>query len=121
MLVEGQVTGGAVQGLGGVLLEGFVYDQEGQLLTGSLMDYAMPRADDVPGLQLLHQVSPSPLNPLGVKGVGEGGAIAPPAAIANAVGDALAAFGAEFNATPVRVEDVVDAFSHGKGRFVASS
>jgi carbon-monoxide dehydrogenase large subunit len=107
MLVEGQVTGGAVQGLGGALLEGFVYDPQGQLLTGSLMDYAMPRADDVPGLQLLHQVSPSPLNPLGVKGVGEGGAIAPPAAIANAVGDALATFGAEFNVTPVRAEEVV--------------
>jgi carbon-monoxide dehydrogenase large subunit len=106
MLVEGQVTGGAVQGLGGAFLEGFVYDQEGQLLTGSLMDYAMPRADDVPGLELLHQVSPSPLNPLGVKGVGEGGAIAPPAAVANAVGDALAAFGMEFNATPVRPEEV---------------
>jgi carbon-monoxide dehydrogenase large subunit len=97
-----------VQGLGGAFLEGFVYDAEGQLLAGSLMDYAMPRADDGPGVTLLHQESPSPLNPLGVKGVGEGGAIAPPAAIANAVGDALAAFEVEFNATPVRAEDVVD-------------
>jgi len=66
----------------------------------------VPRADDVPDLELLHQVSPSPLNPLGVKGVGEGGAIAPPAAIANAVGDALAGFGREFNATPVGAEEV---------------
>jgi carbon-monoxide dehydrogenase large subunit len=107
MLVEGQITGGVVQGLGGALLEGFVYDEEGQLLTGSLMDYAVPRADDVPHLQLLHQVSPSPLNPLGVKGVGEGGAIAPPAAIANAVSDALAVFGAEFNSTPVTAQDIV--------------
>jgi carbon-monoxide dehydrogenase large subunit len=107
MLVEGQVTGGAVQGLGGALLEGFVYDEQGQLLTGSLMDYAMPRADDVPGLQLLHQVSPSPLNPLGVKGVGEGGAIAPPAAIANAAGDALVEIGAEFNVTPTKAEDLI--------------
>jgi carbon-monoxide dehydrogenase large subunit len=72
------------------------------------MDYAMPRADDVPGVMLLHQESPSPLNPLGVKGVGEGGAIAPPAAIANAMGDALTALGVEFNATPVRGEDVVE-------------
>jgi carbon-monoxide dehydrogenase large subunit len=113
MLVEGQIIGGAVQGLGGTLLEGFVYDAQGQLLTGSLMDYALPRADDVPGIRLLHQVSPSPLNPLGVKGVGEGGAIAPPAAIANAVSDALREFGAEFNATPVTAEDVVGVVAGG--------
>ena len=89
MLVEGQIVGGSIQGLGGALLEEFIYDQEGQLLTGSLMDYALPRASDSPSMQLLHQKSPSPLNPLGVKGVGEGGAVAPPSAIANAVCDAL--------------------------------
>jgi carbon-monoxide dehydrogenase large subunit len=116
MLVEGQVMGGVVQGLGGTLLEGFVYDAQGQLLTGSLMDYALPRAGDVPDIRVLHQVSPSPLNPLGVKGVGEGGAIAPPAAIANAVSDALAAFGAEFNATPVTAEDVVGVVAGGASR-----
>jgi len=115
MLVEGQIVGGTVQGLGGALFEEFVYDQQGQLLTGSLMDYALPRASDSPGMQLLHQEFPSPLNPLGVKGVGEGGAVAPPAAIANAVSDALSMFRAEFNATPVKPEHIVRAVAGGAG------
>jgi len=114
MLVEGQIVGGSVQGLGGALLEEFTYDEQGQLLAGSLMDYALPRASDSPNMQLLHQESRSLLNPLGVKGVGEGGAVAPPAAIANAVCDALAAFGAEFNATPVKPEHIVRAVGRGK-------
>jgi carbon-monoxide dehydrogenase large subunit len=109
MLVEGQIVGGAVQGLGGALLEDLVYDAEGQLLTGSLMDYRLPTASDVPTMQLIHMHSPSPLNPLGVKGVGEGGAIAPPVVIANAVCDALSAFNVEFNETPVRPEQIVRA------------
>ena len=114
MLVEGQIVGGSVQGLGGALYEEFVYDEEGQLLSGSLMDYALPRASDSPAMQLFHQESPSPLNPLGVKGVGEGGAVAPPAAIANAVADALSVFGAEFNATPVKPEHVVKAVANAR-------
>jgi aerobic carbon-monoxide dehydrogenase large subunit len=69
----------------------------------------VPTAGDVPRMALVHQHSPSPLNPLGVKGVGEGGAVAPPAAIANAVSDALSPFGAEFNATPIKPEQVVKA------------
>jgi carbon-monoxide dehydrogenase large subunit len=105
MLVEGQVMGGTVQGLGGILREAIAYDAAGQLLTGSLMDYALPAAGDIPALTVIHQQSPSPLNPLGVKGVGEGGAVAPPAVIANAVCDALA--GLELNATPVRPQDLV--------------
>ncbi len=109
LLVEGQIAGGTAQGLGGILFEDIVYDTEGQLLTGSLADYMVPTADDVPGMALIHQHSPSPLNPLGVKGVGEGGAVAPPAAIANAVADALAPFGAEFNATPIKPEQIVEA------------
>jgi carbon-monoxide dehydrogenase large subunit len=112
MLVEGQIVGGSVQGLGGALLEEFAYDNEGQLLTGSFMDYAMPRASDSPSMELFHQESRSPLNPLGVKGVGEGGAVAPPAAIANAVCDALAPFGVELNATPVKPEQIVRAVKH---------
>jgi carbon-monoxide dehydrogenase large subunit len=111
MLADGQIVGGTVQGIGGALLEEFIYDGQGQLLTGSLMDYALPRADDCPDFELIHQESPSPLNPLGVKGVGEGGAIAPPAAIANAVCDALATFKAEFNATPLKPEHVVKAMA----------
>jgi aerobic carbon-monoxide dehydrogenase large subunit len=102
MLVEGQIMGGTVQGLGGILGEAIVYDANGQLLSASLMDYALPTASDVPSIRIVHQHSPSTLNPLGVKGVGEGGAVAPPAAIANAVCDALAPFGVEINATPVR-------------------
>jgi carbon-monoxide dehydrogenase large subunit len=113
MLVEGQIMGGAAQGLGGVLCEAIVYDANGQLLSGSLMDYALPIAVDIPAMRIIHQHSPSPLNPLGVKGVGEGGAVAPPAAIANAVCDALAPFGVEVNSTPIRPEQVVRAILTG--------
>jgi carbon-monoxide dehydrogenase large subunit len=116
MLADGQIVGGTVQGIGGALLEEFVYDRHGQLLTGSLMDYALPRASDSPNIQLLHQQSPSPLNPLGVKGLGEGGAIAPPAAIANAVCDALAPFKIELNTTPIKPEQIVRAVDKGSTR-----
>jgi carbon-monoxide dehydrogenase large subunit len=73
------------------------------------MDYALPTAGDIPPIDIIHQHSPSPLNPLGVKGVGEGGAVAPPAAIANAVCDALAPFGLELNATQLRHAEIVAA------------
>jgi carbon-monoxide dehydrogenase large subunit len=109
LLVEGQIAGGTAQGLGGILFEDIAYDPEGQLLVGSLADYMVPTAGDMPEMVLVHQHSPSSLNPLGVKGVGEGGAVAPPAAIANAVSDALAPFGAEFNATPIKPEQIVKA------------
>jgi carbon-monoxide dehydrogenase large subunit len=107
MLVEGQMVGGAVQGIGGALLEEFTYDSEGQLLTGSFMDYLVPTAGDVPDVELIHLQARSPLNPLGLKGVGEGGCVAPPAAIANAVTDALSPFGIEINSTPVRPEGLL--------------
>ena len=109
MLVEGQVVGGTAQGIGGALLEEFNYDSSGQLLTGSFMDYMLPTACEIPNMQIIHQHSPSPLNPLGVKGVGEGGPIAPPAVIANAVGDALRAFKAEFNRTPIKPQQIEEA------------
>ena len=89
MIVEGQVHGGVAQGIGQALLEGCVYDDSGQLVTGSLMDYTMPRADSVPSIDVGMTECPSPLNPLGVKGCGEAGAIAAPAATINAVVDAL--------------------------------
>jgi aerobic carbon-monoxide dehydrogenase large subunit len=79
------------------------------------MDYALPTASDIPPMTIVHQHSPSPLNPLGVKGVGEGGAVAPPAAIANAVCDALALFGVEVNATPIRPEQLVRAIRAASG------
>jgi carbon-monoxide dehydrogenase large subunit len=113
LLVEGQVRGGTAQGIGGILSEAIAYDAGGQLLSGTLMDYALPTASDVPAIEVIHQHTPSPLNPLGVKGVGEGGAVAPPAAIANAVCDALTPFGAPFgleiNATPIRPAELVSA------------
>lgn len=89
MIVEGQVHGGVAQGVGQALLEGCVYDDAGQLVTGSFMDYTMPRADTVPNIDVGMTTVPSPLNPLGVKGCGEAGAIAAPAATINAVVDAL--------------------------------
>jgi aerobic carbon-monoxide dehydrogenase large subunit len=109
MLVEGQIVGGTAQGIGGALLEEFSYDAEGQLLTGSFMDYMLPTACEIPVMQIIHQHSPSPANPFGVKGVGEGGPIAPPVVIANGVGDALRSFKAEFNRTPVKPQQVVQA------------
>jgi aerobic carbon-monoxide dehydrogenase large subunit len=104
MIVEGQVHGGIAQGIGQALLEHGVYDKDsGQLITGSYMDYTMPRADDLPTYKLGFTVTPCPSNPLGMKGCGEAGAIASPAAVMNAVTDALGV--KEFNmpATPSRV------------------
>ncbi|TMJ35993.1 MAG: xanthine dehydrogenase family protein molybdopterin-binding subunit, partial [Alphaproteobacteria bacterium] len=111
MLVEGQIVGGAAQGIGGALLEEFNYDADGQLLAGSLMDYMLPTACDIPRMVLIHQHSPSPLNPLGVKGVGEGGPIAPPAVIANGVCDALRPFGLEFNRLPITPQAIQQAIA----------
>ena len=104
MVVEGQVHGGIAHGIGNALLEEVVYDDAGQLATGTLMDYALPRAADVPGLEVHHVVTPSPLNPLGVKGAGEGGTLPAPAAIANAVADALRPLGVEITETPLTRE-----------------
>jgi carbon-monoxide dehydrogenase large subunit len=114
MLVEGQVLGGLLQGLGGALHEAVIYDDAGQLLTGSFMDYLLPSACDMPPVDLIHSNALSPLNPLGIKGVGEGGAIAPPAVIANAVSDALRMFGVEINSTPVQPELIVNAVRNAK-------
>src|SRR4029453_19194023 len=100
-IVEGQVHGGVAQGVGGALFEEMVYDETGQLLTGSLLDSATPKGDDLPLIETVPLEFPSPRNPLGVKGLGEGGAISPPAAIANAIEDALAPFGVRVTETPV--------------------
>ena len=104
MIVEGQVHGGLAQGIGQALLEGCVYDREsGQLLTGTYMDYAMPRADDLPNFKVDTRVTPCTHNPLGVKGCGEAGAIGSPAAVINALCDALGVKDIEMPATPERV------------------
>jgi aerobic carbon-monoxide dehydrogenase large subunit len=89
MIVEGQVHGGVAQGIGQALLEGAVYDKEGQLVSGSFMDYTMPRAHDLPSFQVGLTETKSPSNPLGIKGCGEAGAIAAPAAVINAITDAI--------------------------------
>jgi aerobic carbon-monoxide dehydrogenase large subunit len=103
MIVEGQVHGGIAQGVGQALLEGVRYNEEGQLVTASYMDYAMPRADDLPSFHVGMTVTPCPSNPLGVKGCGEAGAIAAPAAVINAITDAV---GHEHVAMPATAETV---------------
>jgi aerobic carbon-monoxide dehydrogenase large subunit len=113
MIVEGQVHGGLTQGIGQALLENCVYDPEsGQLLTGSFMDYAMPRADDMPEFKLGHVCTPCTHNPLGTKGCGEAGAIGSPPAVINAVLDALHDLGVQdfdMPATPNRVWAAIQA------------
>ncbi|MFK7811671.1 MAG: xanthine dehydrogenase family protein molybdopterin-binding subunit [Maribacter sp.] len=106
MIVDGQIHGGVAQGVGQALLEEVVYDGEGQMITGSYMDYAMPRADDMPMVETDRQVTPCPHNPLGVKGAGEAGAIGSTPAVVNAVVDALAHLGVtdiQMPVTPQRV------------------
>ena len=104
MIVEGQVHGGLVQGIGQAMLEGCRYDKDsGQLLTGSYLDYCMPRADDVPTFKVGTEVTPCTHNPLGVKGCGEAGAIGAPVAVINAITDALGVRDLEMPATPERV------------------
>jgi CO/xanthine dehydrogenase Mo-binding subunit len=100
-VVEGQIHGGVAQGIGAALGEALIYDDAGQLLTGTLMDYPLPRADEVPALDVIPLDFPSARNELGIKGVGESGVIAPPAAIANAVEDALVDRGVEVTRVPV--------------------
>ncbi|OGQ50635.1 MAG: carbon monoxide dehydrogenase [Deltaproteobacteria bacterium RIFCSPLOWO2_02_FULL_57_26] len=106
LLVDGQIHGGIAQGLGQALLEEVVYDEEGQLLTGSLMDYALPKAEDLPRLELARTETPTPVNPLGVKGVGEAGTIGSTPAIVNAVVDALAPFGVTHVDMPLKPEKI---------------
>jgi carbon-monoxide dehydrogenase large subunit len=107
LLAEGQIHGGVVQGIAQALYEHVAYDGEsGQLLTGSLLDYAIPRADTVPAIRSSFQTSPSPTNPIGVKGIGESGSIAAPPAMVHAVLDALAPLGVtaiDMPMTPSRI------------------
>jgi carbon-monoxide dehydrogenase large subunit len=105
-IVEGQVHGGVVQGIGQALWEGAVYDESGQLLTGSMMDYALPHAHQFPDIETISTVTPSPHNPLGVKGIGETGTIASTITVYNAVMDALKPLGVnklDMPLTPERV------------------
>jgi carbon-monoxide dehydrogenase large subunit len=104
MIVEGQVHGGIAQGLAQALFEEVIYDDNGQLLTGTLMDYAIPHAEQVPHYELDHTVTGTTVNPLGIKGVGEAGTIGSTPAVANAVIDALAPFGVVHIDMPLRPE-----------------
>jgi carbon-monoxide dehydrogenase large subunit len=103
MIVEGQVHGGIAQGVGQAMLENAVYDENGQLLTASYMDYCMPRADDLPSFNVAMTTTACPSNPLGIKGCGEAGAIAAPAALINAITDAIGHENIAMPATPQAV------------------
>ncbi len=101
MVVEGQVHGGVAQGIGGAFYERMVYDESGQLLNASFMDFLMPTAGEVPHLEIEHLETPSPLNPLGIKGVGEAGTIPVSALLASALDDALRPFGIKISRMPL--------------------
>jgi carbon-monoxide dehydrogenase large subunit len=116
MIVDGQLHGGIVQGVGQALWEGAVYSDDGQLQSGSMLDYALPRAAWLPNLELDETVTPSPVNPLGVKGVGEAGAIASTAAVANAVIDALAPLGIRHLDMPYTAQTVWRAIRDAKAK-----
>jgi carbon-monoxide dehydrogenase large subunit len=101
LIVEGQVRGGVAQGIGAALYEEVVYDENGQLLTGSLMDYLVPTAAELLPIEVHHVETPSPSTVGGFRGMGEGGTIGAPAALANAVSDALSPLGIEINELPI--------------------
>jgi len=112
MMLAGQVHGGIAQGVGQALLEETIYDDDGQMVTGSFMDYCMPRADNLPDIDFSYNEVPCTRNPLGVKGAGEAGAIGAPPAVINAVVDALKDFGVshiDMPATPARIWSLVNA------------
>ena len=115
MIVQGQVHGGVVQGLGEALQEIAVYDDNGQLVTGTMLDYAVPRASQMPTIETAHTVTPSPVNPLGVKGIGEAGTIASAACLVSAVCDALAPLGITHIDKPLTPARVWAAIQAAKG------
>jgi aerobic carbon-monoxide dehydrogenase large subunit len=114
MIVAGQIHGGVAAGIGGTLLEELVYDDDAQLITTSFMDYLLPTLSDVPHVEVIHTETPSPLNPLGVKGAGEGGTVAPPAALAAAVEDALSPLGVRITRTPLGPRNILNAIREAR-------
>jgi aerobic carbon-monoxide dehydrogenase large subunit len=121
MIVEGQVHGGVAQGLGEAFSEQMLYGDEGELRTGSLMNYAVPRASDMPPLVLGETVTPNPFSPLGVKGVGEAGCNGAPPAVANAVMDALAPLGIDHIDMPYTAPKLWEAIQRAEGRAPSSA
>ena len=116
MLVEGQVLGGTAHGIGNALFEWMGYDENGQPLTTNLADYLLVSATEMPRVDLIHHCSPSPLNPLGVKGVGECGVVPAPGAIISAIEDALAPFGVHIDRTPISPPQIVALIEQGRPR-----
>jgi aerobic carbon-monoxide dehydrogenase large subunit len=115
LLVDGQVHGGVAQGIGAALYEEIAYDQNGQVRSASFLNYLLPGAMEVPKVKTVHLESLSPLNPLGVKGLGEGGAIAPPAALANALADALGSRAPRVNEIPLTADRVLKLLMREEG------
>ena len=115
-LVEGQILGGAAQSIGGALLEELVYEADGQLSTGSTMGYLIPTAAEIPLVKILHQQTPAPWHPLGIKGCGEAGTVGPAAALANAVSDAIGGQITGLPLSPFRIWDMVRAAADGVDR-----
>lgn len=111
MIVDGQILGGAAQGIGTALYEEMPFDSEAQPLASTLSDYLLPGPTEVPSIRLFHMETPSPYTRFGVKGIGEGGAIAPPAAITNAINDALAPLGVELGVSPATPRRIVEAIA----------
>ncbi|MET7994540.1 xanthine dehydrogenase family protein molybdopterin-binding subunit [Amycolatopsis sp. NPDC005232] len=114
-IVDGQIRGGVAQGIGGALFERLYYDENGQLLTSTLLDYLMPTGPELPDVRITHLETPSPITMLGVKGAGEAGAAGAPAAVHNAVNDALAPLGARVWHEPITPERVVRAVDEAAG------
>jgi carbon-monoxide dehydrogenase large subunit len=114
LIVDGQIIGGVAQGIGQALFEHAAYDEDGQPIAVTLADYLVPCCSDMPRIEIRHLESPSPLSLGGFKGMGEGGAVNPPAAIANAITDALSPFGIAVNHTPITPEWIAMAVAAAK-------
>ena len=114
MIVDGQICGGAAQGIGTCLYEAMPFSPQGQPLASTLMDYLLPSATEVPHMRLLHMETPSPYTEFGIKGLGEGGAVGPPAAIVCAVNDALRPLSAEVCASPMTPRRIFEAIHKAK-------
>ena len=114
MVVDGQVYGGAAQGIGTALYEEMHYSEEGQPLASTLADYLLPGATEVPAIRIEHMETPAPYTEFGQKGIGESGAIGSTAAVANAVNDALRGLGVEINTLPISPRVVVEALAAAK-------
>jgi carbon-monoxide dehydrogenase large subunit len=115
MVVEGQTIGGVAQGIGTAIYEESPYDVNGQPLASTLADYLLPGATEVPKVRIYHRETPSPYTAFGIKGMGEGGAIAPPAVIINAVNDALRGLGVQLSETPLTPRRLLAALQRARG------